>query len=156
MAAGRKLLDIPREYLILMMEIGYVLIAMKRLDEAKDLFEGISALAPKSDVPVIALGNVHSAHRNYDKAVREYKKAIKLNPSSALAYAHIGESYLLKEDIEKGKEFIQKAINLDPNGTSGNFARSLLDAVEKGALPFSKWSEEIHDESNPEIASEIE
>ena len=135
---ARKLVEIPRDYLILMMEIGYVLLAMQRFEEAFEVFEGVHHLAPNSDVPRIAMGNTYSAQEKFDEAIREYKKALKIVSDSALAHAHLGEAYLMKNDKTKANDFIQKAMDLDPNGKSGAFARQLMDAMEKGLLPISE------------------
>ena len=138
MATPPRLIELPREYLTILMEAGYVYLAMRRLEEAKEVFEGVCFLAPKSEVPRMALGNVFSAEEKYDEALREYRKALKIEPQSALTYAHIGEVHLLLNEKSEAIEALNKAISLDTAGKAGEFARSLLDAVAKGILPLPK------------------
>jgi tetratricopeptide (TPR) repeat protein len=132
-----------------MMEAGYVYLAMRRLDEAQELFEGMCYLAPKSEIPRIALGNVCSAKLDYKGAQKEYRKAIKLTPQSSLAHAHMAEVHLLLEEKEKGLECLHKALKLDPEGPDGQFAQALLDAVEKGVMPPPKLNVEQFLENFP-------
>ena len=91
---GLIMIDVPREDVIVMLEAGYIYLAMKRFKEARTVFEGICELAPKHDVPQVGVANVLFAQGKYLEAMRILKKAIKNNPNSAFAYAHLGEAQL--------------------------------------------------------------
>ena len=151
MAVGKpkKLIELPRDYLIIMMEAGYVYLAMRRFQESLELFEGVCHLVPSSDVPRIAIGNVYAAQQKYDEALKEYRKAIKLEPQSALAHAHMGEVFLLQEKKDKGLTYINKALKLDPDGKTGDFAKALLNAVDKKVLPLSELNLSAQTETDP-------
>jgi len=57
----------------------------------------------------------------YQKSIEYFEKAIKLDPSFALAYARMAHAYVgsgvgeKSADIEKAMEFVKKALELDPN-----------------------------------------
>lgn len=134
-AKTTKLVELPKDYLVLMMESGYAYLAARKLEEAGELFEGVCLLAPKSEVPRIALGNVFSAKKKYADALREYRKAISLEPTSALAHAHMAEVLLFQNKKPEAVKLLQKAMDLEPTGKAADFAKALMKAVEEGILP---------------------
>lgn len=135
------MIDIPRDDLVLMLEAGYIYLAMGKLSEAKQVFEGLIALAPTHDVPVVALGNVLFAQKKYLQAIRVLKDAIDVNPESAFAHAHLGEAYLFYGKRDDASKALAKAVSLDPKGATGEFARSLGALIEQGYDPV-KFKEE--------------
>jgi serine/threonine protein kinase len=67
--------------------------------------------------------------RDYDCAIENYTKAIKLNPKSANAYNNRGLSYLNKNDYFKATADFNKAIEINPNNIL--FYQNRLLAYEK-------------------------
>lgn len=133
----QKLVTLPRDYLVVMMESGYVFLTTRKYKEAMEVFEGVAALTPHSEIPLIAMGNVYAAQQLYDDAVKAFRRALKTEPKSALAHAHLGEILLVQDEKEKALEALTKALELEPEGRVASFAKALLDAVEKGVLPPS-------------------
>lgn len=129
------MIDVPRDDLVTMMEAGYVYLAMNKTKEAKEVFEGVSALAPKHDVPLVALSSVYFTQCKFLEAIRILKTAIKLKPDSAFAYSHLGESQVFYGRREEGYASLRKASELEPDGKSGKFARSLLALLDSGYDP---------------------
>ncbi len=129
------MITIPNEDLKLLMEAGYLYVGMKRFNEAKEVFEGIAALAPKSEIPLVALGNVYAVQSKFDQAIKIYEKGLELEPDSAFATAYLGEAYFFKGESKKATEILNKASKLDPKGKSGDFARALLELIKKGFTP---------------------
>ena len=129
------MISVPSEDLRILMEAGYLYLGMQRYKEAQEVFEGVVVLAPKSEVPLVALGNVFCVQGQFEKAIKTYQKALDVEPKSAFAKAYLGEALLFKGDEEKAKGTLQEASDLDPKGKSGDFARSLIDLIEKGFSP---------------------
>ncbi len=129
------MIPMSREDLIIMMEGGYIYLRMGRYEEARDVFEGISVLAPESDVPLVALGSVFFAQMKYDQAIKVYQKALKVKPDSPFARAYLGESLFFNGKKEESIKELEKASLLDPNGKSGDFARVLMSEIKKGFAP---------------------
>ncbi|MDD4910068.1 MAG: TRAP transporter TatT component family protein [Candidatus Omnitrophica bacterium] len=82
-------------------------------------FERANALAP--DLPEVHLGLGTFYLRapklfggNIAKAVRELKTAVEIAPGFATPYARLAEAYIKSGDEEKYKEYLQKALALDP------------------------------------------
>ncbi len=129
------MIPIKSEDLQILMEAGYLLLGMFRYKEAQELFEGVTVLAPGSEVPWVALGNVHCVQGKFDQAITTYRKALEVEPKSAFAHAYLGEALLFKGERDKARNSLSEASQLDPKGKSGDFARSLLDLIAKGYAP---------------------
>ncbi len=129
------MIPMERSDLVILMEGGYLYLRMGRFDEARDVFEGVAVLAPETEIPLVAVGSVFFAQTKFDQAVQAYKKALALKPASAFARAYLGEALYFKGKKEEALAELRKASDLEPSGQSGDFARSLLEAIQKGFVP---------------------
>ena len=123
------LVEVSREEIALLLESGYLYLEMQKPREAEDVFAGVAALVPQSEVPLICLGNLFFSQGRYERALKFHRDALKRNPESALAHAHAGEALLFMNRRPEAKGALDKAIALDPDGDAAHFARSLLDAM---------------------------
>lgn len=132
------MIDVPRDDVVVMLEAGYIYLAMKRFKEARQVFEGICEIAPNHDVPTVALANVFFAQEKYMEAIRTLKGAIKDNPNSAFAHAHLGEAQMFYGKRDEARESLNKASKLEPSkdGKAGEFARSILHLMDIGYDPI--------------------
>ncbi|MCB1215521.1 MAG: tetratricopeptide repeat protein [Deltaproteobacteria bacterium] len=119
----------------MLMEAGYLLLAMRRFKESEEVFEGIQVLVSNSEVPIVAQGNVHCVQGHFDQAIKIYQQALKLVPESAFAKAYLAEALLFKGDVERSKSLLEESMAADKNGKTGDFARALLDLIKKGFRP---------------------
>lgn len=131
------MIDVPRDDIITMLEAGYIYLAMKRFKEARAVFEGVCELAPRHDVPQVALANVYFAQGKFREAIRYLKRAVNDRPDSAFAHAHLGEAQLFYGKREEALENLKKASELEPGpeGKTGAFARALIDLMKMGYDP---------------------
>lgn len=127
------IVEIDRAHLAVMMEAGYIYIGMRRHGEARELFEGLSALVPESEVPLIALGNVDFCTGRLASAIRRYRKALAVDPGSVFAKVYLGEALFFSGEEEEGKRLLGEVAKKDRGG-AGEFARALLDAIRKGHI----------------------
>lgn len=119
-----------QEELAFLMEAGFLYRDLQKNEEARDIFKGVRALAPKSEVPEVALGTVAFQEGNFEAAGKHYRRALELNPRSAWAYAHLGEAVLFQIDKERARAYLKIAIDLDPRGDYGKLARALLEFAD--------------------------
>lgn len=126
---------LDRESLGLMMEAGYVYLGMQRFKEARDVFEGVTSLASDSEIPLIALGSVDFCQGKFTNAIRRYKKALKLDAESLYAKAYMGEALFFMGKKAEAVKQLEEVNKKDPSGRAGDFARALLDAINKGFTP---------------------
>ena len=120
-----------KDEMALMMEAGFIYRDAGKFEEAREIFRGMRALAPKSEVPEVALGTVSFQAREFDDAVAHYQEALKLNPRSAYAYAHLGEAELFRMDKKTARDYLKKALELDPKGEFGKMARALTSLADQ-------------------------
>lgn len=125
------MIEIDRKYLAVMMEAGYIYMGMRRHDEARELFEGLSALAPESEIPLVALGNVDFCTGKLNRSIRRYQQALKIDPKSAFAKVYLGEALFFQGKEDEGMKFLRDVAKIDKGG-AGDFARALLNAIKKG------------------------
>jgi tetratricopeptide (TPR) repeat protein len=118
------------EELAFLMEAGFLYRDLQKHQEACEVFKGVRAMLPNSDVPEVALGIVAFGQGHFDAAGRHYRRALELNPRSAWAYAHLGELALFQTNKAEAREYLKTAIELDPRGDYGKLARSLLEFAD--------------------------
>jgi superkiller protein 3 len=129
------MVNVERDDLVVLMEGGYLLLRMGRFDQAREVFDGVSVLAPNTEVPLVATGSIFFAQMKYDMAIQHYKKALGVKPDSAFAHAYLGEALYFKGKKDEAVAALEKASQLEPDGKSGDFARALLDAIKSGYVP---------------------
>ena len=129
------MIDVPRDDMVVMLEAGYIYLAMKKFTEAKKVFEGVTTLVPKHDIPQVALANVYFAQGKFLESIRTLKQALKDNPQSAFAWSHLGESQLFYGKRDEALESLKKASHFEPKGKSGDFARALIELIDQGYDP---------------------
>jgi len=129
------MIDIDRKYLVIMMEAGYIYLGMQKFKEAYQVFEGVVALAPDSDIPLVALGGVDFCVGKFASAIKWYKKALKVDSTSIFAKVYIGESLFFSGRKDEAVKILKEVGQEDPQGGAGDFARALLDAIAQGFTP---------------------
>ncbi|MBM4281893.1 MAG: tetratricopeptide repeat protein [Deltaproteobacteria bacterium] len=130
----KGLIEVPQPEAALLLEAGYLFMEMGKPKDAEEVFAGVAALLPESDVPLVALGNLEFSQGHYQRALKHHQEALKVKPGSALAQAHVGEALLWLKKGDEGAGALKKAIAMEPGGAAAAFARALLDAWEQGAI----------------------
>lgn len=111
-------------------QIGCDLAAAGRLDEARIVFEGLTAMNPKDSAARAALGTVYQKLGRIEDAVTEYSAAISRDAKNPIALANRGELRLKAGDRD-GFTDLANAVQADPHGetAAGRRAKSLVKAV---------------------------
>lgn len=115
------------EEICLLMEAGFICRDANNFQEAREIFEGVQALMPQSEVVDVALGTLEFHQGRFDSAIRRYLHALEKNPHSAYAHAHLGEAYLFKMKQDEARRHLRAAMELDPRGDFGKLARGLME-----------------------------
>ena len=112
------MVPIDSELVRLLMRVGYAAAWNGLYKEAVAVFDGVGAVRPESEVPVIGAAVVAMLSGNDDVAVKTLEEgALSLNPESAQARAHLGVALRLRGDEEEGLAILHKvaAQNSDPD-----------------------------------------
>jgi tetratricopeptide (TPR) repeat protein len=96
-------------------------------EEALVLLEKAKAEAGPVKEVYNALGFSYFQLKDYDKAIENLKRAVEIDPFSAIDYASLGSNYREKGDIDMAIAMYEKALALDPNMTS---ARENLEKLK--------------------------
>jgi predicted Zn-dependent protease len=128
------MIHLDRKYLQVVMEAGYVYLGMRRFKEAREVFEGLVAIAPESDVPHVAIGNVDFCENKVDKAIKRYRQALKLDPASVFAKVYLGEALVFAGKKDEGVKLLSE-VKKAGQGGAAEFATALLDAIKGGFEP---------------------
>ena len=90
----------------------------KVIDEAKNAYEAkqytqsealLNSIDSKSAEKTYAIGNAQYKSKNYDAAIKSYKKAKGVDDATRLH--NIGNSYFQKKDLEKAIKSYEEALN---------------------------------------------
>src|SRR5688572_19795542 len=94
--------------------LGFSMYEQGRYDDAKVIFQGLSALDPKEGYYRTALGAVYLAQEDLTNAELCFNEAIRLNAKEIASYVNRGEVYLRQGKILEAAQDFKKACDLDP------------------------------------------
>jgi tetratricopeptide (TPR) repeat protein len=112
---------------------GYNFFNHGRLQEAKNIFEGLSLLDP--DIPYVncVLGAIYQRLGKTDLAILYYNRAINFFPLDIVALTNRAEIYLSQGKFLEAANDLKKVIELDPENKnpSANRARMLASITSE-------------------------
>ena len=130
MVQGRELgSSVSQDEIDFLMEAGFIYRDAGKYQEARDVFRGVMALRPNSEIPQVAIGTTLFVEGKLDEAIDAYRGALERQPESAYAYVHLGEALFMKKEFDEARKKLQRAIELDPEGAFGEMARSILEVI---------------------------
>ena len=94
---------------------------------AEQEFTLAMARDPKSFAATFGRGVARENRGELEGAAEDYLAALKLQPSSAEANLRLGLCLVSLEKPELGRRYLQRAIDLDPNGETGAKTRMLIE-----------------------------
>jgi tetratricopeptide (TPR) repeat protein len=95
-------------------QIGYRMFISGRLEEAKQIYEGLISANPYDSVFHCHLATIYYYLNQLDLALNHYDRAIKLNRSNVEAIAGRIEAYLTTNQHDKALKDFETACLLDP------------------------------------------
>jgi ribosomal protein S12 methylthiotransferase accessory factor len=109
---------------------GHCLKDLERYDEAiQVLNQGCAEDDERPDLHNL-LGFCYFKKEEYETAITHFKKAVHLNPASAMDYANLGVNYRRLGNTEAAREYFTLALTLDP---TIEFARSQLADISQSS-----------------------
>jgi tetratricopeptide (TPR) repeat protein/O-antigen ligase len=84
-------------------------------DKAQEVLKPLLQIPAKTSAESYILqGNIYQKQRQYEKAVAEYVKALKLKPNNPLIYHNMGLAYFYLQNHALAEEYFKKALALKP------------------------------------------
>lgn len=114
-------------------------IAYSRLQmyyQAKKAVERSLGLNDKYAYAYNTAGIIHLAQFDNDKAIKLFKKALRLRPGFANFYVNLGYAQIQKGQFKRGLESYRKALELDPDVLSSEKVIQLTYAIPESADPI--------------------
>jgi hypothetical protein len=121
-----KFAEVRSEWLQLLMSVGYVACGQGRPSQAAVIFEGIAAVRPDSELPLIGLA---MAQINLGKLMPAadtlLKRATKLNPGNQLVKALAAMTLRMAGLIDESDQILDAVIADGTDGCAIDLARNL-------------------------------
>ena len=103
-------------------------------DDAYNIVDDLRQKHPDFGLTYFILGMIEMRNEHYDKGEELLNQAVKLGlPDEDMAWAfhNLGTSSLRKKDFEQAREFLEKAVGLNPNMEESRKVLNLLDDLQK-------------------------
>ncbi len=95
--------------------LGVVLQAIKREDEASEAYRAALALKPAHPGALQNLGNIAMFRENFAEAERCYRTALAITPASPIVLLSLGMLYCAQRRLTEAGPYYQEALKLLPN-----------------------------------------
>lgn len=122
--------------------LGYNLYEQGKFDDAKKVFEGLTAVDPNSSYGFAGLGAIALAKEppDLDTAISNLKKAAELDSKNATIHANLGEALLRKAQLTEAAAEFHKAMELDPEkkDAGANRARAIISGLRVATEEYKK------------------
>ncbi len=121
------MVHIDSELVRLLMRIGYAAAWHGLYKEAVAIFDGVGAVRPESEVPVIGAAVVAMLSGHEDVAIKTLREsALELNPGSAQARAHLGVALRLRGEEDEGMALLREVAAQEDDPDAAAMARNVL------------------------------
>lgn len=133
------MVHIDSELVRLLMRAGYAAAWNGLHQEAIAIFDGVGAVRPESELPVIGAAVVALLSGHYEVAVKALREgALDLNPDSALARAHLGVALRLHGDEDEGRALLHDVATQTTDADAAIMARNVLAMTPDQLKPHLK------------------
>jgi len=112
---------------------GMAYLLLQRVPEASKCFDRAIKTDKKAPEGYNNRGYIEQREKNYDKAIKYYRKAILLRPNDAVFHYNMGTSYFGKHDFPLAAQEYRTAYQLDP---------TIFDRVSKTGIMAQSSSPE--------------
>ena len=123
-------MEIDAKSLQLLMEAGMLAAGYGYMPESETIFEGLKAVRPESESPLIGLAFTKMSTRQVDEAIRILdEQALKINPDSDLARAFLGLAYKLAGRGELSDSMVNQVLDSNRDPAAVNLAKSIQNGL---------------------------
>lgn len=114
-----------------LMEIGYVAVGRGLQTAAEDIFQGISAARPKSELPIIGLAVTKMNFGDFVSATNLLcKKALIINPHSSIAKCFLGVISHYCGAQDQAKSLLSEVISENADESAVSIAQTIINEIK--------------------------
>ena len=95
---------------------------------AEEAFSNALSREPKSSAALIGRGIARESRGAMEQAAADYLEAVRVDPKNAEANLRLGLALVTLKKSALGRRYLERTIELDPNGEAGAKARLLLES----------------------------
>ena len=123
-------MEIDTKLVQLLMEVGYLAGGHGFFDESIKIFEGIYAVRPESEYPLIGMAVTRMNARKYEEAVKIlWGKALKVNPESDLAKSFLGLALKMAGLTSESQTLLREVVEANRCEEAVSMAKNLLEEI---------------------------
>ncbi len=124
----KNAIDLAKYNLEFQNKYGSLLTKMKKIPEAKKVFQFVISEYPKFASAHVNLGYVFALTGDYEQAKSHYEIALSLNPDNITGLINYSALLLSQNDLEGAREYAVRALELDPGNAQ---VKLLLSEINK-------------------------
>lgn len=118
---------VPTELIQLLLDIGYVATSLGKLRQAEEIFEGLIAARPESELPLVGYAFSKMTFGAYTEASKLLmERAMKLNPNSGFVQVFYGFLLHLTKRYAESKILLERVISEQQDPDMVNLAKEIL------------------------------
>lgn len=118
---------IDSELIRLLMRTGYMAAWKGFHKEAVTIFNGVAAMRPNSEAPLVGAAVVAMLASNYEVAHKALEQALEMNPDSAMTRAHLGIIQRLNNLEDEGMETLKSVAAQTEDSDAAALASNVLE-----------------------------
>jgi serine/threonine protein kinase/tetratricopeptide (TPR) repeat protein len=120
------------------------------LEEVRKVYELWAQTYPRDLVPPANLGVIYQSLGQYDKALEEFRVALRIAPEDALTYANIVSSYIPMNKLQEAQTTVQEAHARNLDSTDLHLSLYEIGFLKQDALELTEQVKWAAGKSGPE------
>lgn len=137
-----KAVEADPEFMAAMEIKGQVLLGLRRLREAIDLYTQITLARPDNVNAYTMLGRIYHHMEQPVAAVYAWERAVSLAPNADEPLRMLGQSALKQGDRTKARSFFTRSLSANPNNVAAHLdLAELLAEIGETCAALSHWDE---------------
>ena len=121
--------------------LAWHLVATKRRDEARTIYEKVISLDPSNVDAMVGLGRIIAEGGNWEEGIAWIEDAMRMKPKDSYPYKMLAALYADKKQPEQALQYYEKAVQLDPTCRLSTDSMHELAAEMKKILMAPEASE---------------
>jgi hypothetical protein len=123
-------MDIDSRSLQLLLEVGLLAGGYGWMKEAEVIFEGLRAVRPENESPLIGLAIAKMNNNQAEESIRILEtEALNTNPESDLARAFLGLALKLAGRVEQSRLLSEQVVGRNRDQAAVNLAKGILEEI---------------------------